>query len=186
MAVARVSPQEYTYTTYDAAEIARIAEKLAVEVGLGDSTIELDIDESTPLARARVDSIEEPIRLHIEGGALEDPTAPRDLSERLTAETIGRLLLRVVDRRSGRYDDAPADDDLTLPELVAWDSHCLGRLERLGYDVRPPRRRYHFRTRHGFNDFADAVFDRLWGAASLSWAEIAAACAETEAVKQPA
>ena len=186
MTTIRVTPQEYTYTTYDPSEVDRIAAKLVAQVGLDVATIEIDIDESTPLARARVDSIDDPVRLHIEGGALEDPTAPRDLSERLTAETIGRLLLRVLDRRSGRFDDAPADDDLTLQQSVAWETHCLGRLERLGYDVRPARRRYHFRTRHGFNDISDAVFDRLWGADAISWADIVDACAQTEAVKQPA
>lgn len=186
MATIRVTPQEYTYTTYDAGEIERIALKLAGEVGLGDSTIEIDVDESTPLARTSVESVDEPVRVHVEGGALEDPTAPRELSERLTAETIGRLLLRVVDRRSGRFDGAPADDQLTLPQMVAWETSCLGRLERLGYDVRPPRRRYHFRTRHGFSDVADRVFDRLWDSDAPTWADIAAACDETEAAKQPA
>lgn len=186
MAVARVTPQEYTYTTFDANEIARIAEKVAGDIGLGDASIDVEIDESTPLPRVQVLSIDEPIKLHIEGGALEDPTAPRELSERLASETFGRLLLRAADRRSGRFDDAPADDDLTLQQIVAWETSCLGRLERLGYDVRPPRRRYHFRTRHGFNDVADAVFDRLWATDTLSWSDIEAACAETEAAKQPA
>jgi hypothetical protein len=186
VATIRVTPQEYTYTTYEAGEIERIVLRLAGEVGLDDATIEIDVDESTPLARTRIESIDEPVRVHIEGGALEDPTAPRELRERLTSETVGRLLLRVVDRRSGRFADAPADEDLSLAQLTAWETSCLGRLERLGYDVRPPRRRYHFRTRHGFSDVADAVFDRLWATDELSWADIDAACAETEAAKQPA
>ena len=186
MPTVRVTPQEYTYTTYDPGEIERLTLKVADEVGLDAATIEVDIDESTPLARTQIQSIDDPVRLHIEGGALEDPTEPRVLSERLTSETIGRLLLRVLDRRSGRFADAPDDDDLTLAQIVAWDTACLGRLERLGYDVRPPRRRYHFRTRHGFNDVSDAVFDRLWAATDPTWADVVAACAETEAVKQPA
>ena len=41
----------------------------------------------------------------------------------------------------------------------------MGRLERLGYDVRPRSRRlYHFRNRHGFTDVADNAFKRLWAA----------------------
>ena len=99
MAVARVTPQEYTYTTFAANEIARIAEKVAADIGLGDASIDVEIDESTPLPRVQVLSIDEPIKLHIEGGALEDPTAPRELSERLASETFGRLLLRAADRR---------------------------------------------------------------------------------------
>lgn len=186
MAVVRVSPQEYTYTTYEAAEVERIALDVASKVGLDDATIEIDVDESTPLARTTIVSTGDPIRLHIEGGALEDPTAPRALSERLTAETVGRLLLRVADRRSGRFAGAPDDGALTLPQIVAWETSCLGRLERLGYDVRPARRRYHFRTRHGFHDVADAVFDRLWGSDTPRWADVESACAETEAATQPA
>jgi hypothetical protein len=34
------------------------------------------------------------------------------------------------------------------------------------------RRLYHFRNRHGFTDVADAVFERVWGADGLSWAEL--------------
>jgi hypothetical protein len=183
-----VAPATFTFVAYDAARIAAIAEKVAVGVGLGDSDVELTVDESTPLARTRVESIDEPIRLHVEGGALEDATEPRHLSEPRTADVIGRLLLRVVDRRSGRFDGAPADDELSLQEQVAWDTACMGRLERLGYDVQEPRRRYHFRTRHGFTDVADGVFDRLWSApdGSIGWADVAAACAETAAVRAPA
>ena len=178
-----VTPQQFSYVTYDAGTIAAIAEKLADEAGLGDASIEVDIDEGTPLGRVRVDSIDDPIRLHVEGGALEDPTEPRNLSERGTADVIGRLLFRVADRRSGRFDDAPADADLSLQQQVAWDAYCMGRLDRLGYDVRQPRRRYHFRTRHGFTDVADRAFDRLWSAEpdSLSWGDVEAACAETAA-----
>ena len=34
--------------------------------------------------------------------------------------------------------DAPADDDLTLPQSVAWEVYSIGRLERLGYHVAAP------------------------------------------------
>lgn len=188
MADVRVTPQQFSFVEYDADVVAAIANKLVDDIGLGDAPVEVEIDEKTPLGRVRVDSIGDdgaPIRLHIEGGALEDPTEPRRLSERGTADVIGRLLFRVADRRSGSFADAPADGELSLQQAVAWDAYCMGRLERLGYDVRQPRRRYHFRTRHGFSDAADAVFDRLWSASSLTWADIDAACAETEAVRQP-
>ena len=184
----KVTPDTFAYVAFDASRIEAIGEKVAVDVGLAGAAIELDIDETTPLARTRVDSIGDPIRLHIEGGALEDATEPRHLSEPRTADVVGRLLLRVVDRRSGRFDDAPADEDLSLQEQVAWDAHCMGRLERLGYDVQEPRRRYAFRTRHGFSDVADRVFERLWSApdGSIGWSDVAAACAETAAVRQRA
>jgi len=192
-----VTPGELTFVAYDAARIAAIAEKVAVDVGLGDSEIVVEVDDSTPLARTRVESIgsagsgdapdapDEPVRLHVEGGAFEDPAEPRHLSEPRTADVVGRLLWRVVDRRSGRFDGAPPDAELTLKEQVAWDTYAMGRLERLGYDVQEPRRRYHFRTRHGFTDVADRVYERLWSApdGSLSWSDVAAACAETAAVR---
>ena len=63
---------------------------------------------------------------------------------------------------------------------------AVGRSERLGYNPSRQRRLYHFRNRHGFSDVADAVFDRLWSADGLSWADLQAACAETAAGREPA
>jgi hypothetical protein len=95
------------------------------------------------------------------------------------ADVIGRLLLRIKDRTSPGFGDAPPDADLDLAHQAAWDTACMGRLERLGYDVRKPRRLYHFRNRHGFSDVADRAFDRLWAAESITWADIESVCAET-------
>lgn len=174
-----VTPQEFHFVKFDAAEVAELTSKLADAIGLpADAVIEIDIDESTPTTRVRTDSVD-PIKLHLEGGAIEDPTVPRTLSDRLAADVIGRLLLRANDRRSGGFADAPADGELDLMQQTAWDTACMGRLERLGYDVRKPRRQYHFRNRHGFSDVADTVFERLWAADSVTWADIEAACAET-------
>ena len=179
MANVSVTPQEFHFVKFDAGEISSLASKLADQIGLpADTTIEIDIDESTPAGRVRTDSVD-PIKLHIEGGAIEDPTVPRTLSERLAADVIGRLLLRAKDRASGGFEGAPDDADLNLQQQTAWDTACMGRLERLGYDVRKPRRQYHFRNRHGFSDVADTVFERLWAADSVTWADIEAACAET-------
>ena len=66
-------------------------------------------------------------------------------------------------------------------EHVAWDTYAVGRCERLGWRVQKERRRYHFRIRHGFTDVADEAFDRLWAADGLTWADLQAVCAETEA-----
>lgn len=174
-----VTPQEFHFVKFDAAELAQLTSKLADAIGLpADTVIEIEIDESTPLGRVRTESLD-PIKLHIEGGAIEDPTVPRTLSERLAADVIGRLLLRAKDRTTPGFGDAPADTELSLQQQTAWDTTCMGRLERLGYDVRKPRRQYHFRNRHGFSDVADTVFDRLWAAESVTWADIEAACAET-------
>jgi hypothetical protein len=174
-----VTPQEFTFVKYDAGQIAELTSKLADQIGLpADTVIELEIDEKTPAARVRTESLD-PIKLHVEGGALEDPTVPRTLSDRLAADAIGRLLLRAKDRRDGGFADAPPDDELDLAQQTAWDTYSMGRLERLGYDVRPQRRLYHFRNRHGFSDVADNAFKRLWAAESLTWADIVATGAET-------
>ena len=179
MANVSVTPQEFHFVKFDAGEISSLASKLADQIGLpADATIEIEIDESTPAGRVRTDSVD-PIKLHIEGGAIEDPTVPRTLSDRLAADVIGRLLLRAKDRASGGFADAPADTELNLQQQTAWDTACMGRLERLGYDVRKPRRQYHFRNRHGFSDVADTVFERLWAADSVTWADIETGCAET-------
>lgn len=183
MADVRVSPETFNYVSFDAGRIRELTEQLADEVGLpADTVIEIEINEATPTTRVRTESLD-PIRLHIEGGAIEEPTAPRTLSDRLTIDVIGRLLLRAADRRRPDFGDAPPDNELDLAHQTAWDSACMGRLERLGHDVRKPRRQYHFRNRHGFNDVSDAVFDRLWAAEQVTWADIEAACQETAAAK---
>jgi hypothetical protein len=183
--VIKVSPETSNYVEFDVMELYAITEKAASHAGLGDVDIEVDIDDSSPLTRVAIDSFKDSIVLRIDGGAIEDPTNPRHLSDILAPDVIARLLLRCADRRSGRYDDAPPEADLSLQEQIAWDVHAVGRLERLGYAVQEPRRRYQFRTRHGFTDVADRAFDRLWHADSLSWSDLAAACAETAAERAP-
>ena len=182
MANVSVSPQEFHFVTFDAGVISRIVDEVATDVGLPpEAPVAVTIDEATPLGRVRLSSVD-PIAIDIEGGAFEDPTNPRSLSERLVKDVVGRLLLRAKDRSSDAFAAAPSEDDLTLPQLTAWDAYCMGRLDRLGYDVRKPRRLYHFRNRHGFNDVADAEFERLWTGEGLGWADLAAACERTEAV----
>jgi hypothetical protein len=186
--VIKVSPEQSQYVEFDVLALYAIAEKAAADAGLSDAgvDIEVDIDDASPLTRVAIESFDGPIVLKIDGGALEDPTNPRHLSDVLAPDVIGRLLLRCADRRSGRFDDAPPEVDLSLQEQIAWDVHAVGRLGRLGHAVQEPRRRYQFRTRHGFTDVADRAFDRLWNADSLAWSDIASACAGTEAERAPA
>jgi len=169
-----VTPETFNLVHYDAAEISAIVEDLVKAVGLpGDIDVRLEVDESTPLGRALVASID-PLVITAESGALEDPKRPRQLSRSGTADVIGRLLFRVRDRLDPAFGEPPADDKLTLPQSVAWDAYCVGRLVRLGfthYDNRQ-RRLYHFRNRHGFSDAADEAFERLWTADNLTWSDI--------------
>jgi hypothetical protein len=167
-----IRPSEFSMVFFDAAEIQGIVEKLVAEVGLpADITVTVEIDETTPMGRARVASLD-PVLITAESGALEDVKAPRRLSEVGTLDVIGKLLFSVVDRRNPAFGDPPADDDLTLQESVAWEVYCVGRLGRLGHPVQRQRRLYQFRNRHGFTDAADAAFDRLWTAEDLSWDDI--------------
>ena len=169
-----VSPETFTLVSYDAAEIASILEDLIAAIGLpSELDVRLEVDESTPLGRATVASID-PLVITVESGALEDPKRPRNLSRTGSADVLGRLMYRVRDRLDPAFGDPPDDDKLTLPQSVAWDAYCVGRLVRLGfthYDNRQ-RRLYHFRNRHGFSDASDDAFDRLWTADGLAWTDI--------------
>ena len=171
-----VSPETFTMVSYDANEIASIIEELADKIGWpSDLDVRLEVDESTPLGRATVASID-PLVITVESGALEDPKHPRNLSRTGSADVLGRLMYRVRDRLDPAFGDPPDDDKLTLPQSVAWDAYCVGRLVRLGfthYDNRQ-RRLYHFRNRHGFSDAADDAFERLWTADGLSWSDVTA------------
>lgn len=184
MAVVTVAPQTFDFVDFDAAIVTSVTAALTERIGLSaDLPVHVEIDERTPLGRVQVRSLD-PLVLFVEGGALEDPTRPRQLSERLTADVIGRLLLRARDRLDPAFGEPPPDGELTLQQQTAWDTTCMGRLERLGYDVRRPRRLYHFRNRHGFSDAVDRVFERLWAMESPTWADVEAACAETAAARQ--
>jgi hypothetical protein len=171
-----VTPETFTLVSYDSAEIASIIDELIAAIGLpADLDVRLEVDESTPLGRAHIASID-PLLITVESGALEDPKRPRNLSRTGSADVLGRLMFRVRDRLDPAFGEPPEDDKLTLPQSVAWDAYCVGRLVRLGfthYDNRQ-RRLYHFRNRHGFSDAADEAFDRLWTSDGLTWSDITA------------
>jgi hypothetical protein len=93
---------------------------------------------------------------------------------------MGRMLLRVKDRLDPLFQGAPADEDLSLQEMVAWTVYSEGRCDRLGLPTQKQRWLYHFRNRHGFSDVADEAFYRLWNADHLGWADIVAICADTK------
>lgn len=181
----RVSPDRFSLVDYDAAEITRLAEGLATKLGV-EAAIEIEVDETSPLARVTVIDAGDPIKLRVESGAFEDTKRLRQLSARAVATSLGRVLLRWSDRASGGFADAPADADLTLPQQAAWDTYCLGRLERIGVPVNQQRWRYNFRNRHGFNDEVDAAFDRIFAADTLSWGELSALSDEARAVQAAA
>jgi hypothetical protein len=181
-----VTPDVFTLVEFDAARIAEIAGMLASDAGIADDReVRIVVDETTPFGRARVDALE-PLTIAIEGGALEDPKRPKKMSEQSSIVSLGRILFRAADRVSPGFADAPDEDKLTAAQGTAWDAYALGRCSRHGHAIAKPRWQYHFRTRHGFTDLADSVFERLWAADGLGWSDLEAACAETGATERAA
>jgi hypothetical protein len=166
-----VRPETFTFVSFDPGEIARVASGLASALGL-DRDIVIEVDETTPLARTRIEIAPDQIVIRAESGAFEDTRRPRHQSELATATSLGRVLLRAHDRINGGFGEAPADDDLTLAEIAAWEVYCVGRLSRLGVATNAQRWRYNFRNRHGFTDDVDAAFEQLWASDGLGWGEL--------------
>src|SRR5262249_21745045 len=134
-----VTPEKFTMVSYEADRIAALVQKLLDEIGIGDLDVQIKVDETSPLGRTQVASVD-PVVIEPGRGAIEDPQRPRRLSEPGAADVFGRALFRVADRRSPGFADAPADADLSLPLSVAWAVYSNGRLERLGYH--PQRQRW--------------------------------------------
>lgn len=176
-----VAPEPFTMVLFDGAEIARVVAEVATLVGV-DRDIAVEVDERTPLGRTFVADLD-PLTIRVESGAFEDARRPRHLSETNVKDVVGRLLFRVRDRLDPGFGTPPPDAELSLQAQVAWDAYCVGRCARLGLPAQEQRRRYHFRNRHGFTDVADATFERLWHGEGLTWADIEAACAATEAAR---
>lgn len=165
-----VSPSTFQFVAFDAGRIEQIARTLVEALGI-EQDVTIEVDETTPLARLRVETGDS-IVVHAESGAFEDTRRPRQQSETATATAIGRVLLRAQDRLSGGFGEAPRDDQLSLAQVAAWEAYCVGRIERLGIAVNQQRWRYNFRNRHGFTDHGDAAFDRIWSSDGLTWAEL--------------
>jgi hypothetical protein len=168
-----VAPDEFRLVEYDATTIADVARRVAELVGAGDRSIRIEIDETTPLARISASTADDgSISVHADSGAFEDSRRPRRLSAEATEIALGRVVMRELDRARPDFAGAPLDHELTLPQLAAWDTACVGRLARLGVRVHQQRWRYNFRNRHGFTDAADAAFERLWSCDQPTWAMI--------------
>lgn len=165
-----VSPETFRHVQFDAEVIRQTAERLVAAIGI-DRDVDIEIDETTPLARVQVE-LGDAIIVRAESGAFEDTRRPQHFSDVAAAVSLGRALIRAHDRLSGSFSDAPADQALSLAQGSAWTAYCMGRLARLGVAVNQQRYRYDFRNRHGFSDAVDEAFDRLWSAADLGWADL--------------
>jgi hypothetical protein len=165
-----VTPAEFTFVQFDAGVIRAAVADLLDRLGMADRDVQLEVDESSPIARVQVEA-GDPLVIVAESGAFEDTRRPRQLSELAVATACGRMLLRLRDREAG-FADAPGDDALTLPQVAAWDAYSIGRLGRMGYEVNRQRWLYNFRNRHGFTDAADVAFATLWEAEQLGWDDL--------------
>jgi hypothetical protein len=95
------------------------------------------------------------------------------------------MVLRANDRLGDGFASAPPDVELTLAERAAWDAWTHARVGRLGLPTRRTRAIYDFRLQHGFTDAADAAFERLWNAETLTWDGLREICKETGAADRP-
>jgi hypothetical protein len=179
-----VTPDTFNLVQFEAERIRAVAERVATAIGFGDVDFTIEVDETTPLGRSWIAS-EEPVVIHVESGIIEDPKHPRELSDQGVAETVGRHLLRVRDRRDADFAAPPADDELELPYKVAWEIYSIARLARLGLREQRQRWLYHFRNRCGFTDASDDAFDVLWTSESLTWPEIAGLVEGAIASREP-
>ncbi|WP_436794531.1 hypothetical protein [Actinospongicola halichondriae] len=175
-----VTPSTFTMVEYDAGVITNLVDELAAKVGLSDVDIEIEVDETVPLGRSRLESID-PVHIWAESGALEDAKKFRQFSLANATDMLGRHLMRAADRRSDDFGDPADDGDLSQEHRTAWDIYTVGRLVRLGYAANRQRWIYDFRNRHGFTDVADRVFDLLWDGTDLTWAQLTALSDEAAA-----
>jgi hypothetical protein len=179
-----VTPASFSMVEYDASRIARTADELLERLGMAGRDVLVEVDETSPIARVLLESIE-PLALKADSGAFEDTRRPRQQSDEAVVNSLGRVLLRVRDRESGAFAGAPDEQELTLAQIAAWDAYAVGRLDRLGYPANRQRWLYAFRNRHGFSDLADTAFEHIWSSDELSWGELEAISSEAVAARAP-
>jgi hypothetical protein len=179
-----VTPASFSMVEFDPGQIARTTEELLDRLGMQDRDVVVDVDETSPIARVLLESTE-PLTLKADSGAFEDTRRPRQQSEEAIVTSLGRVLLRVRDREHAGFAGAPADPELTLAQIAAWDAYAVGRLGRLGYPAHRQRWLYAFRNRHGFSDQADTAFEDIWSSDELSWDELDAISSEALAARAP-
>jgi hypothetical protein len=180
----QVTPETFTLVDYDAGVIAGLTEELAAATGFPDDVdIKVEIDEELPLplTGATADIADGRAVLWFSGANFEDGKHRTHFDERVGRTELAIGLLRAADRLGPGFADTPVDEELGDAQRHAWEVWAEGRIGRFGEHTRRVRRLYHFRLYNGFTDVADAAFDRLWSADTLTWSDIEAVCAECAA-----
>lgn len=188
MAVVSVTPETFELVEFDAAAIGRIASEVADAVGLDPGApVAVHVDEAVMMGKLRSRVEGGGIVVDVTGGAFESLRQARRFDETRCRTVLGLALMRARDRLDPSFGDPPADDDVSVRLETAWAAYIEGRLHRLAViKGRPQRRIYHFRVRHGFSDTVDRVFEHLWTAEQLTWADLEAASAEAAASTEAA
>jgi hypothetical protein len=172
----KLTPEVFTLVKFDAAELLAIAQDAADRVGVpAGITIDIEVDEALPhpLIASASEVGDGTMSLWFSGGSFEDSKRQSMLTPEGSLLELASAFLRGRDRLDGGFEDAPSDGEISERQRVIWDTYTEGRLNRQGgYVINEPRRRYTYRLRCGFNDVADAEYERLWNAESLTWAEL--------------
>ncbi|MSO15245.1 MAG: hypothetical protein EXQ61_02880 [Ilumatobacteraceae bacterium] len=174
-----VTPDTYNFVAFDTPYTARIAERMAAQLGLDDVDILIAVNENSSLTRIDIEVTGSLVTIAPHSGAMEDTRRPRQQSELNTTITMARGMLRVRDRLRGGFADAPADTELSLPQAAIWDTYIMGRIAHMDIEVNKQAWVYNFRNRHGFSDAVDVVFEKVWNLSNATWAELSALSANT-------
>ncbi len=170
-------PEQFTLVKFDADEVRGLIEAAIADTGFPsgvDVTVEVDEVLPHPLTASIVEIVDGAALLWFTGGCFESPQRAAGLSVDHTKVELATALFRAKDRLEGGFESAPEDEALTERQRTVWDAYAEARVAALGYPVRVQRRRYVFRLYGGFNDVADAEFERLWSGGTLDWAELEA------------
>ena len=184
-----IAPENFTLVPYDAGEIIAIVEDIAALIDFPtDVAIDIDVDEElfAPLTGHMSDVVDGRARIWISGANFEDKKKPRHFSATQARDDLTVAMLRAKDRLSPDFATTPGDGELTRAERAAWDVWAHGRAAKLGVKLRRQALLYEYRLQHGFTDIADAAFDRLLDADTMTWEGIREVCRETGAVERPA
>ena len=189
MARVTVTPDPFTLVPFDAGVIAALVEDVAAAVEFPlDVDIAFDVDQELfpPLTGHMSDVVDGKAVLWVSAANLESTKQRRTFAADAARPDIAVMLLRAKDRLSGDFADAPSDREMERGPRAAWDIYAIGRAERLGFNIRRQRELYGFRLQHGFTDVADAAFERIWNAPSMTYAGILEICKETGAADRAA
>lgn len=167
-----VEPSIFKIVKYDSKEIAGVAIEMLKLLDMESTNIIVEVDETIAMSRVTT-TIGEPVHILVMSSAFENLKKPMTFSAENAKFSLGRGLMRVRDRQSRFFDEAPADEDLSIVEAAVWETYSVGRLSRLGLKVNKQRWHYNFRNRHGFNDVADKHFEKIWTTDNLSWSQLA-------------